>query len=55
VEHRITPPKQIEFDIWLEAMTEVADKNIIDKEKEKLFMIMKDSELIIGYKKNEEA
>lgn len=55
IEHHITPPKQIEFDIWLEAMAEVADKNIIDKEKEKLFMVMKDNELIIGYKKNEEA
>lgn len=55
IEHHITPPKQIEFDIWLEAMTEVADKNIVDKEKESLFVVMKDNELVIGYKKNEEA
>lgn len=55
IEHHITPPKQIEFDIWVEAMAEVANKNIIDKEKENLFMIMKDNKLIIGYKKNEEA
>lgn len=51
IEHHIIPPKQIEFDIWLEAMMEVIDKNIIDKEKENLFMVMEDNELVIGYKK----